>query len=149
MKRLHILTLHFERDLMNRNFARKWVGRGGPLTWPPRSPDLTPLNFAYWVTYRMLCRSRHCPPLCLTCWDNEKSCSQSYTHHAYYAWTELAYRHDVCWATHSAFIEQCASQKRDHMACQNTFTTHCCTTGRDSWVGTVTRYGVDGPVIES
>ncbi|GBM88486.1 hypothetical protein AVEN_269361-1 [Araneus ventricosus] len=23
----------------------RWIGRGGPVLWPPRSPDLTPLDF--------------------------------------------------------------------------------------------------------
>jgi hypothetical protein len=22
-----------------------WIGRGGPIPWPPRSPDLSPLDF--------------------------------------------------------------------------------------------------------
>jgi hypothetical protein len=24
------------------------IGRGGTITWPPRSPDLTPLDFSVW-----------------------------------------------------------------------------------------------------
>lgn len=31
--------------------ARKfplWIGRGGPIAWPPRSPDLTPMDFSVW-----------------------------------------------------------------------------------------------------
>ena len=26
---------------MNEIFDEKWIGRGGPVAWPPRSPDLT------------------------------------------------------------------------------------------------------------
>ena len=26
----------------------RWVGRGGPISWAPRSPDLTPLDFFLW-----------------------------------------------------------------------------------------------------
>jgi len=42
---------------MDENFLRRWVGRGGPTVWPPRSPDLTPLDFFAWgfikdVVYR-------------------------------------------------------------------------------------------------
>jgi len=33
------------RDLMDINFPDKWIGRGGPIPWPPRSPDLTPPDF--------------------------------------------------------------------------------------------------------
>jgi hypothetical protein len=25
-----------------------WLGQGGPMAWPPRSPDLTPLDFFLW-----------------------------------------------------------------------------------------------------
>jgi hypothetical protein len=25
-----------------------WIGRGGDIRWPPRSPDLTPLDFFIW-----------------------------------------------------------------------------------------------------
>jgi hypothetical protein len=26
-----------------------WIGRGGTIAWPPRSPDLTSLGFSVWV----------------------------------------------------------------------------------------------------
>jgi hypothetical protein len=26
-------------------FPNRWIGRDGPKPWPPRSPDLTPLNY--------------------------------------------------------------------------------------------------------
>jgi len=29
-------------------FPGKWIGRGGPVAWPARSPDLTPLDFFLW-----------------------------------------------------------------------------------------------------
>lgn len=29
-------------------FPNKWIGRGGPILWPPRSPDLTPQDFFLW-----------------------------------------------------------------------------------------------------
>lgn len=35
------------RDYLNENYPR-WIGRGGPIAWPPRSPDLTPLDFYLW-----------------------------------------------------------------------------------------------------
>ena len=25
-----------------------WIGRGRTIAWPPRSPDLTPLDFSVW-----------------------------------------------------------------------------------------------------
>ncbi|KAJ4447604.1 hypothetical protein ANN_09611 [Periplaneta americana] len=29
-------------------FSCRWIGRTGPIRWPPRSPDLTPLIFFFW-----------------------------------------------------------------------------------------------------
>uniref|UniRef100_A0A1Y1L7H2 Tc1-like transposase DDE domain-containing protein n=1 Tax=Photinus pyralis TaxID=7054 RepID=A0A1Y1L7H2_PHOPY len=42
---------HFNRaviDHLNATFPNRWIGRGGPVAWPPRSPDLTPLDFFLW-----------------------------------------------------------------------------------------------------
>lgn len=33
------------RYFLNRQFGQRWVGRGGPISYPPRSPDLTPCDF--------------------------------------------------------------------------------------------------------
>ena len=36
---------HFEGaicDHLNRCFGHSWIGRSGPIAWPPRSPDFTP-----------------------------------------------------------------------------------------------------------
>lgn len=36
------------RDYLNRRFPRRWIGRGGPVRWPPRSPDLNKLDYFLW-----------------------------------------------------------------------------------------------------
>lgn len=36
------------REYLNEQFGSRWIGRGGPVAWPPRSPDLTPLDFFLW-----------------------------------------------------------------------------------------------------
>lgn len=36
------------RNYLNQRFPRRWIGRGGQIIWPPRSPDLTPLDFFLW-----------------------------------------------------------------------------------------------------
>jgi hypothetical protein len=33
---------------LNREMAGRWIGRGGPIAWPPRLPDLTLLDFFLW-----------------------------------------------------------------------------------------------------
>lgn len=36
-------------EWLNRKFPNKWIGRHSPLIrWPPRSPDITPLDFYLW-----------------------------------------------------------------------------------------------------
>ena len=49
------------RNHLNEVFTNKWIGRGSPRIWVPRSPDLTPLHFFAWgytkaQVYRMKIR---------------------------------------------------------------------------------------------
>lgn len=37
------------REFLNNSYPR-WIGRGGPTAWPPRSPDLNPLDFFFGAT---------------------------------------------------------------------------------------------------
>lgn len=48
---------HFANDVrehLNLVFREKWIGRGGPIPWPPRSPDLTPVDFSIWGQMKQL-----------------------------------------------------------------------------------------------
>lgn len=36
------------RDYLDLVFPNRWIGRNGPWLWPPRSPDLTSLDFFLW-----------------------------------------------------------------------------------------------------
>ena len=36
------------REYLNESFPNRWLGRGGPVAWAPRSPDLTPLDYYLW-----------------------------------------------------------------------------------------------------
>ena len=36
------------RNYLNRKRPNNWIGRGGPVSWPARSPDLTPCDFFLW-----------------------------------------------------------------------------------------------------
>jgi hypothetical protein len=45
-------TFHYTRLVMqhlNDIFRNRWIGRGSTIKWPPRSSDLTPLDFRLWV----------------------------------------------------------------------------------------------------
>jgi len=35
-------------DVLNERLPDAWIGRGGPIPWPPRTPDLSPLVFFLW-----------------------------------------------------------------------------------------------------
>jgi len=42
---------HYTRHVMqhlNDTFPNRWIGRVSTINWPPRSPDLTPLDFSLW-----------------------------------------------------------------------------------------------------
>lgn len=42
---------HFARNVrewLDEHFPNRWIGRGGPILWPARSPDLNPLDFFVW-----------------------------------------------------------------------------------------------------
>lgn len=42
---------HFGRPVRNwldENYPETWIGRGGPVPWPARSPDFNPLDFYFW-----------------------------------------------------------------------------------------------------
>lgn len=44
-------STHFQiivRDFFNATYANRWIGRGGPVPWPARSPDCNPLDFYLW-----------------------------------------------------------------------------------------------------
>jgi len=36
------------RQYLNHKFPNRWIGRGDAQNWPPRSPDLNPLDYLVW-----------------------------------------------------------------------------------------------------
>ena len=36
------------KEYLHESFPNRWLGRGGPVAWPPSSPDLTPLDYYLW-----------------------------------------------------------------------------------------------------
>ncbi|KOC70312.1 hypothetical protein WH47_02815 [Habropoda laboriosa] len=40
--------VHLHITWLNENFQNKWIGRGGPVSWPPRSPDFSSCDFFLW-----------------------------------------------------------------------------------------------------
>ncbi|KAJ4443132.1 hypothetical protein ANN_04782 [Periplaneta americana] len=57
---------HFSRTArryLDRRFPDRWIGRGGPIAWPPCSPDLNPLDFYLWGHLKSLVYSSPVPDL--------------------------------------------------------------------------------------
>jgi len=42
------------RWFLDATFPNRWNGRDGPTPWPPRSPDITPLDFFLWGYVNLL-----------------------------------------------------------------------------------------------
>lgn len=42
------------RNYLDQQYPDRWIGRGGPHPWPPRSPDLNPLDFYFWGHLKQL-----------------------------------------------------------------------------------------------
>jgi hypothetical protein len=98
---------HFHKevtDFLNRNFSENWIDRAERIIWPPRSPDLTPLDFSFGGTSRMLCTCHHWLLLCRNLLGGDAE-STVILDLLYNVWTENYYRYDICRATHGALIE--------------------------------------------
>ncbi|KAJ4433589.1 hypothetical protein ANN_15899 [Periplaneta americana] len=57
---------HFSRTArryLDRRFPDRWIGSSGPIAWPPRSPDLNPLDFYLWGHLKSLVYSSLVPDL--------------------------------------------------------------------------------------
>ncbi|KAJ4448499.1 hypothetical protein ANN_10515 [Periplaneta americana] len=57
---------HFSRTArwyLDRRFPDRWIDRGGPIAWPPCSPDLNPLDFYLWGHLKSLVYSSPVPDL--------------------------------------------------------------------------------------
>lgn len=39
---------HLAREVLSEIFPNRFIGPGGTVLWPPRSPDLNPLDFFLW-----------------------------------------------------------------------------------------------------
>lgn len=47
------------RQTLNARFPNRWIGLGGPIPWPPYSPDLTPCDFFLWGFIKDFVYARH------------------------------------------------------------------------------------------
>ncbi|KOX70245.1 hypothetical protein WN51_05523 [Melipona quadrifasciata] len=52
---LNVCPVYYARcvkNWLNRQYSQRWTGRGGPISWPSRSLDLTSLDFYLWGTLK-------------------------------------------------------------------------------------------------
>jgi len=83
----------------------RWVGRGGPTVWPPRYPDLTPLDFCAWMFIKDVVYRRKVRDLVDLRQRTIEALEFITPHMLINTWQELEYRLDICRATIGAHIE--------------------------------------------
>lgn len=105
---------HFHHDVrhfLNRRLENRWIGRGGDhdqqfMSWPPRSPDLTPCDFFLWGYVK---DSVFKPPLPRNVPELRARINDAFElidgDMLRRVWEELDYRLDVCRITKGAHIE--------------------------------------------
>lgn len=57
--------VHYARivvEWLNQQFGENWIGRNGPVLWPPRSPDLTIADFYLWGRLKQIVYANDLPP---------------------------------------------------------------------------------------
>jgi hypothetical protein len=40
------------QNYLEQHFRNRWIGTNGPVRWPPKSPDITPMDFFLWGTLK-------------------------------------------------------------------------------------------------
>lgn len=95
----------FVRVALNNKFEQRWIGRGGPIAWPPRSPDLTPCDFFLWGYVKNIVYSqkiRDVAHLKERIYEAVSSVTRDMLHSV---WAEIDHRLDVCRAIGGGHIE--------------------------------------------
>ena len=70
--------LHFHRDVrayLDENFSGQWIGRRGAVEFPPRSLNLTPLDFYLWGTLKDVVYRRKLATLAVLREEIETACA--------------------------------------------------------------------------
>ncbi|GBL90808.1 hypothetical protein AVEN_215545-1 [Araneus ventricosus] len=99
---LHTTATSFVIDT---TFPKRWIGRAAVMAWPPRSPDITPLDFylrGYVKQHVYSERINDINHLKQRITDVIHSVAPDVLTHV---WEELDYQLDVCRATNGAHIE--------------------------------------------
>jgi hypothetical protein len=99
---------HFHREVtsyVNRTVVA-WIGRGGKIAWPPRSPTLTPLDFSVWGYFQ---DQFFVPSLPASLEELQARITEAVAtidaDTIRRIWDEIAYRCDICHVTLENHIE--------------------------------------------
>jgi hypothetical protein len=95
------------RRALNATFPGRWVGRDGPTDWPPRSPDITPLDLFLWgyVKDRIYAtKVRDIRDLRARIVEAVGTVTPDMLQRT---WAELDYRLDILRATNGAHVQVC------------------------------------------
>ena len=93
------------RRFLDATFPNRWIGRDGPTSWPPRSPDITPLTSFYGGMLRTKVFSTPVPDitnLMARITDAFATITEDMLGNT---WRETEYRLDVLRATKGAHVE--------------------------------------------
>ena len=96
------------RDFLDSTFPQRWCGRGGGegwRAWPPRSPDLTPLDFFLWGYVKALVYQVKIKDLFHLKTRIADAINTVTPAMLGRVWQDLEYRLDVCRATNGSHIE--------------------------------------------
>ena len=93
------------RRFLDAIFPNRWIGRHGPTPWPPRSPDITPLDFFLWRDVKDKVFSTPVPDITnlkARITDAFDTVTEDVLENT---WREIDYRLDILRATKAAHVE--------------------------------------------
>jgi hypothetical protein len=94
-----------ERESLIQTFPNRWIGRDGPIPWPPRSPDITPQDFFFWDYVKdQVFRTKVGSVVELRARINNAVASVT-PQMLENTWREIEYRLDILRTTNGAYIE--------------------------------------------
>ncbi|XP_063240478.1 uncharacterized protein LOC134541176 [Bacillus rossius redtenbacheri] len=93
------------RAYLNEQFPDRWIGRDGPIPWPSRSPDITPLDFFLWGYVKDRVYHTNVPNIDELKRRIVQAVASIDAGLLERTWKEIEYRLDVLRATNGAHIE--------------------------------------------
>ncbi|PNF43421.1 hypothetical protein B7P43_G13453, partial [Cryptotermes secundus] len=93
------------RNHQHREKAGRWIGRSGPTAWPPRSPDLNPVDFFLWGYVKNIVYQVKINKLQHMKARIRDAVATVTTNTLQAKWNEVKYGRDICSATKGAHTE--------------------------------------------